>query len=94
MSPILFFTLKLYSHYFIYHKIKYHDEGNAFVSRLEFFCLHVTFSITEAWVTYLMLFSGFRVLVRYFNEIHDNGGSFEKYDTMQSFGILAMAIIM
>jgi len=69
ISPLLFLVLKLYSHYFIYHRIKYHDEGNAFVSRLEFFSLHVTFSVIEVWITYLLFFSAFQVIVDYLDWI-------------------------
>ena len=76
ISPILFFILKLYSHYFIYHRIKYHDEGNAYVSRLEFFSLHVTFSVIEAWITYLMFFSLFQVIGDYMDE-HNEGDNVE-----------------
>jgi len=93
MSPVLFVLMKIYSHYFIYHQIKYHDEGNAFVSRLEFFTLHVTFSMIEAWITYLMLFSAFQVLVQYLNsrgEIEEA----EKNEYIQSLGVLAMVVIL
>lgn len=93
VSPILFFLLKLYSHTFVYRRIKYHDEGNAFVSRSEFFTLHITFSIIEAWISYLVLFSVFQVVLEHLETIEQKT-LIEGDKILQGFGISAMTLIM
>lgn len=94
ISPILFFFLKVYSHTFVYRRIKYHDEGNAFVSRSEFFSLHITFSIIEAWISYLLLFSMFQVVVEYADYQSKTGHISESDSVLQGFGITAMVFIL
>ena len=90
LSPLLFILLKFYSQIFVYRSIKYHDEGNAFVSRSEFFALHITFSFMEAWLSYLMLFSIFQAITNYMNE----SSGFEKDKVTQGFGIFAMVLML
>lgn len=41
LSPLLFF---------IYHRVKYQDDGRFFVTRLEFIALHVNISLYVAWI--------------------------------------------
>lgn len=41
LSPLLFF---------IYHRVKYQDDGRFFVTRLEFLALHVNISLYVAWI--------------------------------------------
>lgn len=59
VTPVLAFILKCYEYFLIYNRIKYHDDGHDFVSRLEFVCLHLTFSFCSAWLTYITVFSTF-----------------------------------
>ena len=54
-----FLVLKVYSHYCVYVRIKYHDDGHDFVSRAEFLCLHVTYSVFHSWVTYCCFYTAF-----------------------------------
>ena len=93
VSPILFILLKMYTHTFVYRRIKYHDEGNAFVSRAEFFSLHITFSIIEAWISYLVLFSVFQVVLEHLENI-EKKTHIEGDKILQGFGVTAMVLIM
>jgi hypothetical protein len=37
---------------FIYQKIKYHDDGFEKVTATEFISIHITFPVTNAWISY------------------------------------------
>ena len=40
--------------------IKYKDDGRDYVSIREFICIHMTFSILHAWLTYFLIFNIFQ----------------------------------
>lgn len=54
---LVFLTLKLYVHFFVYKKIKYKDDGRDFVKIIEFLAIHVTFSVLHATLSYYTAYS-------------------------------------
>lgn len=94
LSPVLFLFLKIYSHFMVYRKVKYHDEGNAFVSRSEFFAIHITFSMIEAWISYLLMWSAFVSVVQYIEHEKESGHVTENGKIIQAFGITAHVLIL
>ena len=71
VTPLLALVLKCYEYFFIYTTVKYHDDGHDFVSRLEFVCLHLTFSFSSALLTYITVFSSFNSI-----SFHTHNGYF------------------
>jgi len=59
ISAALLIGLKIFVHLKIYIKIKYHDDGHEFVSRIEFVCMHIPFSFLHAWLSYCIIFTIF-----------------------------------
>lgn len=41
---------------FIYQKIKYHDDGFEKVTATEFISIHITFPVTNAWISYTLAY--------------------------------------
>jgi len=42
--------------FFIYRKIKYHDDGFEKVTASEFITIHITFPVTNAWISYTLAY--------------------------------------
>jgi uncharacterized membrane protein len=42
--------------FFIYEKIKYHDDGFEKVTATEFITIHITFPVTNAWISYTLAY--------------------------------------
>ena len=56
ITPAVCAVVKIYEYFAIYSRVKYLDDGHDFVSRLEFICLHMTFSFCSAWLSYILVF--------------------------------------
>lgn len=54
---MVFVTLKIYVHIFVYTKIKYKDDGRDYVRLIEFLAIHVTFSILHSCLSYYVVYS-------------------------------------
>lgn len=52
---------------FIYEKIKYHDDGFEKVTATEFITIHITFPITNAWISYTLAYVLFINFTNYCN---------------------------
>ena len=59
ITPAFAIGVKIFAHLGLYARLKYHDDGHDFVSRLEFLSLHLTISLLAAWLTYICAFSMF-----------------------------------
>jgi len=80
----LFCLLKIYSYFYIYKKIKYHDDGSCYVSRAEFFCLHVTYSVFHGWISFFFLHSAFQGI----------GMHYYDQQFMETLGCLSLMLLM
>lgn len=78
ISIIAFFLLKVYSYFYVYKRIKYHDDGSWYVSRAEFWWLHCTYSIVHGWISFYFLHAWFAFLTSHYNnsKINENLGWF------------------
>lgn len=43
----------------IYNRIKYRDDGRDLVTGTDFFCIHVSVSFMNSWLTYQLFYIGF-----------------------------------
>ena len=78
----------------VYRKVKYHDEGNEYVSRSEFFAVHINFAVVEAWISYLLLFSIF-VSVKQYIMYENSSITIEESDRyIQAFGITSHILML
>lgn len=59
--------LKIIVLLFIYNKIKYHDDGFEKVTLAEFVTIHVTFPVTNAWISYTLVYVLFVNFANYCN---------------------------
>lgn len=57
-----YFVLKLVSHYLIYRRIKYKDDGRELVNFADFVTIQMTFPAINCWITYQLLYSVFRAM--------------------------------
>jgi len=53
--------------FFIYEKIKYHDDGFEKVTGTEFLTIHITFPVTNAWISYTLAYVLFINFTNYCN---------------------------
>ena len=59
IPAISLIIVKIIAHFLGYKVIKYKDDGRDYVSIREFICIHMTFSILHAWLTYFLIFNIF-----------------------------------
>ena len=57
ISLAIFLFIKVYTHIFIYRRIKYLEDGRDYVSEKEFVSIHMTFSLLHSLLSYYLVYN-------------------------------------